>query len=158
MGGATILALLAGAIAQRIANTWLGLLITVVLVAYAVYKFRSKSESNDANPTTEQLERTAKRKGLNDIAIAAASGDASRLAELIDRGVDVNSRAPDGTTALMYAARNNHVECIRILIAAGADPNIRSHAGSSPESIAEKFGYPEAVQELRTTQPPKSLN
>lgn len=34
----------------------------------------------------------------------------------------------DGWTALMYAAVKNHVEVVKVLLAAGADPNIRTNA------------------------------
>jgi ankyrin repeat protein len=34
----------------------------------------------------------------------------------------------DGWTALMYAAVKNHVEVVKVLLAAGADPSIRTNA------------------------------
>ncbi len=36
----------------------------------------------------------------------------------------------EGWTALIFAARNGHAECLRLLIAAGADKNARTNVRS----------------------------
>jgi ankyrin repeat protein len=52
---------------------------------------------------------------------AAQCGDAGVLADLIDRGFDIDSRDRFGQTALMLAARNGHPDAARVLVKAGAD-------------------------------------
>jgi len=58
---------------------------------------------------------------------AAYDGDAATLKALLAQGVDVNSweitAAHQGVTALHHATSNAHVECVRLLIASGADVN-----------------------------------
>lgn len=58
---------------------------------------------------------------------AAYNGDIATLKALLAQGVDVNSweviATHQGVTALHHAASNAHVECVRLLIASGADVN-----------------------------------
>jgi ankyrin repeat protein len=149
LGVTVFLALIAGAVGKAIAHTWVGWLVTATLIAYGLYKWLRTDTNGTTTQTPEQLEEEAKAKGLNDVTLAAAAGDLSRLTELIQYGQDVNRPGPAGTTALMYAARNNRADCIRLLINAGADPSAKSDAGSTAMSIAEKFGDAEAAVALR---------
>ena len=50
---------------------------------------------------------------------------------LIDNGAEVNYQAPDGTTALLSAVRNNNAKQVEILLRSGANPEIKD----------EKSGY-----------------
>jgi hypothetical protein len=61
---------------------------------------------------------------------------------LIEKGANVNSRTTQGSTALMYAARNaevDGVEKIQLLLENGADINARDNKGYTPLLIAIKF-------------------
>lgn len=66
---------------------------------------------------------------LRELAKAAGKGNISRINELIDEGVDVNSRGTENVTALFWSMRNergfNH------LLAKGADPNVVFGDGGS---------------------------
>ena len=42
------------------------------------------------------------------------------MKELINSGADVNAQNIQGSSPLMMAANNGHVNCIRVLIASGA--------------------------------------
>ena len=48
-------------------------------------------------------------------------------------------QAQDGETALIWAAQNGHVECVRLLVASGANndlwDNVRAHAALSYDDI-----------------------
>ena len=43
---------------------------------------------------------------------------------LIKQGMDVNVRDQERYTALHYAAENNHVDAIEVLLGSGADPDV----------------------------------
>ena len=56
------------------------------------------------------------------LAKAAGDGDAARIDELVDAGVDVNARGTRNATPLMWALRD--VDGFRRLLELGADPNV----------------------------------
>ena len=59
------------------------------------------------------------------------------------------TRSPDdGETALMAAARNGHVETVRVLLDAGADPNLRNAWGDSALGLARRAGQAEVARVL----------
>lgn len=53
-----------------------------------------------------------------------------------------------GSTALHVAATYGEVDAVRLLLAAGADPNERNSAGESGIQLAEHFGHCETVRLL----------
>ena len=78
------------------------------------------------------------------IATRAAAADDVRLVEaakqndpfviraLLDEGLDVNSRHPDGSTALLWATYYDDPDTAELLIAASADVNAANDYGESP--------------------------
>jgi ankyrin repeat protein len=77
------------------------------------------------------------------------------LQALIGHGADPNARlgkklwfrtfhgdwiSPDGATAFWLAAKANDVPAMKILVAAGANPDIRSNSGATPLQAAAGFG------------------
>ena len=59
------------------------------------------------------------------LAIAAAAGRAGEVADLLSAGAEVDAVDADGTTALVWAARFGQVVSMEVLIAAGADVDLR---------------------------------
>lgn len=59
-----------------------------------------------------------------DLFSASAKGTTVQLQEMLDAGCDVNvlSSDPDQATALHVAVSNGHLDCVLILLRAGADP------------------------------------
>ena len=60
---------------------------------------------------------------------------------LLGMGAEVDAEGPNGTTALMMAARGGHTEAVDLLLARGADANHRNQSGASALSWAERGGY-----------------
>ena len=87
--------------------------------------------------------------GLNELMRLAGGGELSRVESLLGTDIDVNAKSRIGSTALMYAVRNNHLDVAKLLVARGADVNAQSSKGSSALSIAEKFGHQETSAFLR---------
>ena len=63
---------------------------------------------------------------------------APELKEVLKQGADVNALGPDGHTALMYAANLGLIDNVRVLLAAGADAEIRSKQGATALSLTEQ--------------------
>jgi ankyrin repeat protein len=71
-----------------------------------------------------------------ELIVAAGSGDAARVRELLERGADVTVRDGGGATALVSAAYGNHVDVARLLVEAGADVNAKDSTEQSAYLIA----------------------
>jgi uncharacterized protein len=81
---------------------------------------------------------------------AAEAGDGARAETLLASGVDINSRDKRGFTPLMYAAANDRVETIALLVRRGADVNARSDIGETAVICAIRYGRgkPETLKAL----------
>ena len=78
-----------------------------------------------ANPSLAHPE------GQTPLLAAARSGSVPAVRLLLARGVDVNAaEAGQQTTALMWAAAENHLDVVELLIEAGADVNRQAHVTS----------------------------
>ena len=74
-------------------------------------------------------------KGL--VAHAARSGQDAICEMLVSHGADIDDRDLDGMTALMWAAANVEVQLVRMLLAHGANPNLRTRSGGAPGTERE---------------------
>lgn len=75
----------------------------------------------------------------NDVISATVMRDRAAVKELLDDGKNPNARQSDGLTPLMVAASNGDLDIATMLLAKGADPNLRS-GGRSALSIAKSRG------------------
>jgi ankyrin repeat protein len=66
---------------------------------------------------------------------------------LLEKGIDVNSKASDGQTPLHYASQRGHVEVVQLLLEKGADVNAAAD-GSMPLHWTSEGGHVEVVQLL----------
>lgn len=71
---------------------------------------------------------------------AARDQQTAEAVALIDHGADVNARAPDGTTALLWAIHYDEVPLIDRLLRAHADVRVANAYGASAMSEAAQFG------------------
>jgi ankyrin repeat protein len=67
---------------------------------------------------------------------------------LLEKGVDVQAREVDGTTALHYAAHYDDAELVKRLIKAGADVKAANDYGATPLGEAAVTGDPEIIKAL----------
>lgn len=86
--------------------------------------------------------------GITALAWAACKGHSlvvDRFLSLVPLGCNVNAAAKNGRTALHSAAFHGHIEIVRSLLDAGADPRIKDSYGQTAATIAE---YPDCIDEL----------
>ncbi|MDR0602584.1 MAG: ankyrin repeat domain-containing protein [Treponema sp.] len=124
---------------------FLGLLrqYNIRAVQYDLYNAVSKSHTDDVisfilndgiNPNGEILLAAAGKRRWN------------LVREFAERGIDVNYRYPagksysDGMSALMYAAKWNDFDTVKLLVERGANVNLRAFNGHTASSLAFENG------------------
>ncbi|SEL04466.1 Ankyrin repeat-containing protein [Aquimarina amphilecti] len=80
--------------------------------------------------------------------MAVIKGDLDTVAKMIEEGSDVNLRL-DGKTPLMYAARYNRADIIRLLIGKGAYLQAKDDKGNTALKFAELANAKEAMDVLK---------
>lgn len=87
---------------------------------------------------------------LGQLTRAADDGDANLVARLLGEGVGVDAPDSEGRTALDLAVRRGHADVVRLLIAAGADPEQRAgeYQESTPLCLAAAHGHTAVVRAL----------
>ena len=83
--------------------------------------------------------------GWTPLMYAAYEGRADMVALLLEKGAEVNARAPNQSTPLMLAARNGKMDAVRLLLKAGADTEIKNDQGFTAESWANNAGNTDAA-------------
>ena len=63
--------------------------------------------------------------GTRELHLAARAGDLAQVRRLVESGLPVDAANAWGTTALAFAAGQNHAEVVRYLLDRGADPSTR---------------------------------
>ena len=79
---------------------------------------------------------------------AAWRGDTDAVTDLLDDGVDVNSKIAGGITALMFAAWRGHLATVQALLAKGAEVDARTAAGTTSLMCAAATGHTVVAQTL----------
>ncbi|MCO8274277.1 ankyrin repeat domain-containing protein [Actinoplanes sp. TRM 88003] len=98
------------------------------------------------------MKRRRRKKLQRHLLDAAGCGTSQRVAALLRAGADPNQPDRYGTTPLYRASVQNMATNVRVLAAAGADPNHESGAGDEglPLCGAACWGHDAAVRELLT--------
>ena len=79
---------------------------------------------------------------------AIAKGDVEAVKTFVEYGADVNETS-NGITPLMYAARYNRVEIIKILLSKGARKDVKDDKGFTAFKYAEATKSTEAMALLK---------
>ena len=83
---------------------------------------------------------------------AVKSGDESTVTALLANGADVNETTGGGQTALILAVIFGHTNLVKLLVNAGADPQLHDNLGLNAIEWAKRRGSKEAL-EILTNKP-----
>jgi Ankyrin repeats (many copies) len=92
---------------------------------------------------------------------AVQSGDEQAVSAILANGADVNETTGGGQTALILAVIFGHTNLVKLLMRAGADPQLRDNLGLNAIEWAQRRGLNEAVAILTNTHrestPPRKI-
>ena len=88
------------------------------------------------------------RQGWTPLHYASSGPDNGVAAWLLSQGADINARSPNGSTALMMAARYGALDLPAVLLKAGADVNLLNDKGLSAADFAATAGRDELKAKL----------
>ncbi len=97
------------------------------------------------------------RPGWSALHYAATAPDEAALRLLLDRGAAVDARSPNGTTSLMMAAQYGLSESVELLIARGADVNLRNDLDLTAADFAERAGRERTSVALKKRMKPNAV-
>ena len=85
---------------------------------------------------------------VNSFCVSIAKGDLETVQKLIARGADVNAKS-NGMTPIMYAAKFNRIEILKLLIAQGANLKAKSDKKMTALDYAELHGANDTAEILK---------
>jgi hypothetical protein len=92
---------------------------------------------------------------------AVQRGDEQAVSAILANGADVNETTGGGQTALILAVIFGHTNLVKLLMNAGADPQLRDNLGLNAIEWAQRRGLNEAVAILtnshRESTPPRKI-
>lgn len=109
---------------------------------------------------TQQLDKVESNGFAYDSLLVAAIGYPEALRYLLEQGLDPNQQNEFGKTPLMYAAQNNQLESVALLLSKKADPNLStiipqdtcnytlSKSGMRALHYAVRYASPEVIKLL----------
>lgn len=120
------------------------LLSTILMVAFVIsFSFSAEAPMIETNHSYDLT--TVK---VNPFCMAIIKGDIDTVKKMIELGSDVNEKS-EGMTPLMYAARYNRVDIMKILIKKGANHKARDGKGYTAMTFAQLSNAKEAMALLK---------
>lgn len=80
------------------------------------------------------------RPGWSALHYAASAPDEEPMKLLLAKGAEINAESPNRTTPLMMAAQYGPIDCVDLLLKAGADARRRNDLGLSAADFASRAG------------------
>jgi ankyrin repeat protein len=87
------------------------------------------------------------------LAVAAHHGRTAMVHTLVESRANLNLSDQHNWTALIHAARNNHLETVDVLLRAGADHTYPDKHGCTALMTAADRGYVQVLMKLGTAEP-----
>ncbi len=125
--------------------------LSVIVVLFAV-SFTANANNTFSPLTTGVYETTVMSGRVSAFCMAVVKGDFEFVKKLVDMGADVNEMSKNGMTPLMYAARYNKVDILKLLIENGANVKAKNPKnGFTALRYAELSNATEAYNILEST-------
>ena len=118
--------------------------ITIALILIPGLVISQTTTKPRARISRQELSARTEAKFLN----AIEKGDIAMFYRLLRRGVNVNARRYNRTSALMVAALNKRPEFVAVLLSRGARPNAKNKFGNTALMDAAADGQVEMVKWL----------
>jgi ankyrin repeat protein len=80
--------------------------------------------------------------------IAARNGLSDIIELMVDKGIDINIKSSASWTALHFAASENHLACLKVIIQKGANV-VATNNGQTVYDIAQQYHYMDMVEFLK---------
>lgn len=116
---------------------------TIIISAIALCFSIVTVSATSLNPSIKNYNVEAFFK-VNSFCVSIAKGDFETVQKLISRGADINQKS-NGMTPVMYAAKFNRVEILKLLITQGANLKVKSDKKMTAAKYAELHGADEAL-------------
>ncbi|TSE07452.1 MULTISPECIES: ankyrin repeat domain-containing protein [Aquimarina] len=118
-------------------------LIVLMLCMVVSFAFATDPVKNDNGYKVKKTEIIS----VSPFCISIAKGDYEMVKKMIELGTEVNKYS-EGMTPLMYAARYNRLEIIKLLVSNGAKINTKNDKGFNALKYAELSGAVDAKKLL----------
>lgn len=109
--------------------------IACTISAFLLLMYYARRSVHADNKSIELINRD----GINELMVSSANGDYNAVKRLVESGEPIDSQSLSGSTALMYAARNDKYDIIELLIDLGANHKILNNKEMTALDIANKF-------------------
>ncbi|MBC9795948.1 ankyrin repeat domain-containing protein [Sinomicrobium weinanense] len=116
----------------------------LILAGIAMVAFTNTTLASNERPFANYKVEVTKITNISPLCLAISKGDIETVKKFIELGSDVNQKSA-GMTPLMYAARYNKVEIIKLLIANGAKLKVKDNKGFTALKHAELSNATDAV-------------
>jgi len=93
------------------------------------------------------------QEGWNALHYAATGPEPKIVAMLLQRGAPINARSPNGTTALMMAARYGTEQSVTLLLEQNANATLRNDRGMNAADFARSGGRESLAKRLESRLP-----
>ncbi|SFW25998.1 Ankyrin repeat-containing protein [Sinomicrobium oceani] len=116
----------------------------LILAGIVMVTFGTSSFASPEKPFKNYKVEVSKTPNVSPLCLAISKGDTETVRKFIELGSDINEKS-GGMTPLMYAARYNKTEIIKMLIANGAKLRVKDDKGFTALKHAELSNATEAA-------------
>jgi len=118
------------------------IIISAIALCLSIVTVSAKTVNSSVNHQTEFVFK------VSPFCVSIVKGDFETVKKLIDLGADIHEKS-NGMTPVMYAARFNRVEILKLLISKGVSLKEKSEQGLTALKYAELSNANEAVEIIK---------